>query len=197
MNTVMISLKETCRFWMNYYLWSDYSSLTCVHTCWKLMPIKKSTELPHNLQNFATFSLVPMVFLTFFKHLVQKLNDDFHFPFLLDGHLPREKKVVHRKLMVPVLWLKPWGQAVDYLFGDINSKFPDINSWWISRNIFYHLLKRHNHKIHKTTWPLHIFFSKKFYFHQFAKTSYSRSLFPPRLKTFYFVLVCSQLTMLW
>ena len=68
---------------------------------------KKGTELPHNLQNFATFSLVPMVFLTFSKHLVQKLIDDFHFPFLLDGHLPRKKKVVHRKLMVPVLWLKP------------------------------------------------------------------------------------------
>ena len=147
---------------------------------------KKGTQLPHSLQNFETFSLVLMAFLTFSKHLVQKLIDDFHFPSHLDGCLPREKKVVHRKLMVPVLWLKPWGQAVDYLFGDINSKFPDINSWWTPRNIFYHLLKRHNHKIHKTTGPLHIFFSKKFYFHQFAKTSYPRSLFFPQTLNFLF-----------
>ena len=68
---------------------------------------KKGTQLPHSLQNFETFSLVLMAFLTFSKHLVQKLIDDFHFPSHLDGCLPREKKVVHRKLMVPVLWLKP------------------------------------------------------------------------------------------
>ena len=61
---------------------------------------KEGTQLPHNLQISVTLSLVPMVFLTFSKHLVSNLINDFHLPFFffLDGHLPKEKRVVHRKL---------------------------------------------------------------------------------------------------
>lgn len=55
----------------------DYGSLTCVHT-WKADAYKKGTQLPQS-SKLCTFNLVLMAFLTFSKHLVQKLIDDFIF----------------------------------------------------------------------------------------------------------------------